>query len=414
MHRGLRGPARGSDRMESIVVLTKDELIAALQKEVRILLHLVDKIDRAQLDYRPTSKQRSTLELLRYLSVMGPGLIQASLTGFNPEVWGKAMAEANARDFDQTRAALAAHAGEYDRLVGGMSDADFRGTTMDFGQILNNTLSQILSPTTFGFALAAIGLSIHFGFAGLLNMGVAGFMAVGAYGFAISILTFGLPWWLAALVGFVIAAVFALGGQDDLGDLLARQADAFKRLRKGRPWDTMKADRGFKGLIRSLEVTHGANGWHPHTHELWFLKGSSEGLQSLLAGLWVKACAKAGLIAVNDEKLVEAFMEHGVDVKVDVDCGDYLAKQDDSRRWGFAEELSKATSKAGRAKGVHPHHFLVRKAPGDRERYIEYVQAMKGRRQLFWSNGLKSQVGIDEVSDEVLADEIRHDCIRSC
>ena len=190
-----------------------------------------------------------------------------------------------------------------------------------------------------------------------------------------------------------------------LGDLLARQADAFKRLRKGRPWDTMKADRGFKGLIRSLEVTHGANGWHPHTHELWFLKGSSEGLQSLLAGLWVKACAKAGLIAVNDEKLVEAFMEHGVDVKVDVDCGDYLAKQDDSRRWGFAEELSKATSKAGRAKGVHPHHFLVRKAPGDRERYIEYVQAMKGRRQLFWSNGLKSQVGIDEVSDEVLADE---------
>ena len=41
-------------------------------------------------------------------------------------------------------------------------------------------------------------------------------------------------------------------------------------------------------------------------------------------------------------------MQHGVDVKEDVDCGDYLAKQDDSRRWGFAEELSKATSKAGR------------------------------------------------------------------
>ena len=49
-----------------------------------------------------------------------------------------------------------------------------------------------------------------------------------------------------------------------LGDLLARQADAFKRLRKGRPWDTMKGRQGFKGLIRSLEVTHGANGWHPH------------------------------------------------------------------------------------------------------------------------------------------------------
>ena len=44
---------------------------------------------------------------------------------------------------------------------------------------------------------------------------------------------------------------------------------------------------------------------------------------------------------MNDEKLVDAFMQHGVDVKEDVDCGDYLAKQDDSRRWGFAEELSK-------------------------------------------------------------------------
>ena len=190
-----------------------------------------------------------------------------------------------------------------------------------------------------------------------------------------------------------------------LEELLTRQADAFKRLRKGRPWDTMKADRGFKGLIRSLEVTHGANGWHPHTHELWFLKGSAEGLQSLLAGLWVKACVKAGLVAVNDEKLTEAFMAHGVDVKADVDCGDYLAKQDDSRRWGFAEELSKATSKAGRAKGVHPHHFLVRKASGDRAHFVEYVQAMKGRRQLFWSHGLKALVGVDEVSDEVLADE---------
>ena len=92
-------------------------------------------------------------------------------------------------------------------------------------------------------------------------------------------------------------------------------------------------------------------------------------------------------------------------MKEDVDCGDYLAKQDDSRRWGFAEEISKATSKAGRAKGVHPHHFLVRKASGDRAHFVEYVQAMKGRRQLFWSHGLKALVGVDEVSDEVLADE---------
>ena len=192
-----------------------------------------------------------------------------------------------------------------------------------------------------------------------------------------------------------------------LDELLARQADAFKRLRSGKRWQNLKGALGFKGLIRSLEVTHGQNGWHPHTHELWFIKGSPDGLQELLAGLWLSACSKAGLVDTNDSKLVEAFMAHGVDVKDDVTCGDYLAKQDDSRRWGFAEEISKATSKAGRAKGVHPHHFLVRRAEGDRDRYVEYVQAMKGRRQLFWSHGLKALVGVTDISDEELADESR-------
>lgn len=81
---------------------------------------------------------------------------------------------------------------------------------MNFLQILSNTLGQMLAPATIGYALAAIGLSVHFGFAGLLNMGVAGFMAIGAYGFAISILTFNLSWWLAALIGLLAAVAFAL------------------------------------------------------------------------------------------------------------------------------------------------------------------------------------------------------------
>lgn len=108
------------------MVLSKDELLATLQKEVRILLHLASKIDRAQLDYRPTPKQRSTLELLRYLAVMGPGLIDAANNGFDRAKWAAATEIANARDFDQTVAALADHATQYDRLIGAMSDADFR------------------------------------------------------------------------------------------------------------------------------------------------------------------------------------------------------------------------------------------------------------------------------------------------
>jgi neutral amino acid transport system permease protein len=81
---------------------------------------------------------------------------------------------------------------------------------MDWISILNNTASSIISPATLAYALAALGLAVHFGYAGLLNMGIAGFMALGAYGYAISILTFGLPWWAGALIGMAAAAVFAL------------------------------------------------------------------------------------------------------------------------------------------------------------------------------------------------------------
>ncbi len=81
---------------------------------------------------------------------------------------------------------------------------------MDILQILDLSLSYLFHPTTFAYALAAVGLAVHFGYAGLLNFGVAGFMAIGAYGYAISILTFGLPWWMGIIVGMIGAIVFAL------------------------------------------------------------------------------------------------------------------------------------------------------------------------------------------------------------
>jgi hypothetical protein len=116
------------------MVLTTPELIASLQNEARILLHLASKIDRATLDYRPTPKQRSTIELLKYLSIMGPGLVQAAKAGaFDRAAWTVAEQAAAARDFDQTVAAITAHADQYATLLSGMSDADFRSEIDMFG-----------------------------------------------------------------------------------------------------------------------------------------------------------------------------------------------------------------------------------------------------------------------------------------
>ena len=108
------------------MVMTKPELLASLQNEVRILLHLASKIDRSRLDYRPTPKQRSTIELLKYLSVMGPGLVQAAKTGFDSEMFTAASKAAEARDFDQTLAVIAGHADAYAALLADVSDDDLR------------------------------------------------------------------------------------------------------------------------------------------------------------------------------------------------------------------------------------------------------------------------------------------------
>jgi hypothetical protein len=116
------------------MVLTKSELIDSLKHEVRILIHLSSKIDSSMLDYRPTPRQRSTIELLRYLSIMGPMLVRFAETGtFDPAAWTVEEKAAAARDFDQTVAAIAAHGDLYASLLGEMSDADFRAEIEMFG-----------------------------------------------------------------------------------------------------------------------------------------------------------------------------------------------------------------------------------------------------------------------------------------
>ena len=115
------------------MVMSKSELIASLQNEVRILLHLAGKIDRTKLDYRPTPKQRSTIELLKYLSMMGPTLIQYALADTqDPELWTTAAEAAEARDFDQTLAAIADHTDAYATLLADVSDADLRAEVTGF------------------------------------------------------------------------------------------------------------------------------------------------------------------------------------------------------------------------------------------------------------------------------------------
>ena len=121
------------------MVLTKDELIASLKNEIRLILHLAGKIDQSKSDYRPTPKQRTTLELLQYIAIMAPTQIVSIKSGdFSREAmmatWGAAEAASKAMNLEQAVAAIEKQSANFDKLFSDWSDADFRGEVELFGQ----------------------------------------------------------------------------------------------------------------------------------------------------------------------------------------------------------------------------------------------------------------------------------------
>ncbi|WP_040163095.1 branched-chain amino acid ABC transporter permease [Microbacterium gorillae] len=158
---------------------------------------------------------------------------------------------------------------------------------MDFGSILSNTASYLLSPVTIAYALAATGLAVHFGYAGLLNFGMAAFMALGGYGYAIGVLTLGLPWYLAMLLGIIAAAVFALIlgiptlrlRADYLAIATIAAAEIVRLLFTTQAFDdvTNSADglagyhAGFRAANPFPEGTYGFGPWKYTANDLWVI-----------------------------------------------------------------------------------------------------------------------------------------------
>jgi neutral amino acid transport system permease protein len=81
---------------------------------------------------------------------------------------------------------------------------------MDFEVIFSDALRAGIGPIAAIYALAAMGLNLHFGYTGLLNFGQVGFMLVGGYGLAITVATWGGPMWAGVLAGLASAVVLAL------------------------------------------------------------------------------------------------------------------------------------------------------------------------------------------------------------
>jgi branched-chain amino acid transport system permease protein len=81
---------------------------------------------------------------------------------------------------------------------------------VDWNRIITNALEASIGIQAVVFALAAIGLNVHFGYTGLLNFGQSGFLAVAAYGMAVTVQTFDLSLWLGIGIGLAAAVLLAL------------------------------------------------------------------------------------------------------------------------------------------------------------------------------------------------------------
>lgn len=173
-----------------------------------------------------------------------------------------------------------------------------------------------------------------------------------------------------------------------LKQFLPTFAKTLRRFKSGRPYAEWRTRWGFKGEVRALEVTHGKNGWHPHTHAVTFTRFPVEGhditrMKRELFVLWRRACEREGLPLPT--------YKHGVDVRGAKYAAEYVAK------WGFAAELTQTHMKKGWGAGRNPWQLLADSASDKKSAWLfrEFALTFKGRRQLLWSRGLQRYLGVD-------------------
>lgn len=209
-------------------------------------------------------------------------------------------------------------------------------------------------------------------------------------------LTQGVEFWKSQ-GGFVYLLTLTVPhyAKNSLTSVLDGLSDAFRRMMNRKPWGRFSSAVDMAGRVRTLEVTHGLNGWHPHFHVLLFTRQPvliPEHEGALLVH-WQSACVAAGLPRPN---------RYGLALDDGSRAAQYVSK------WGLESEMTKGHLKEGKRDG-HVSPFGLLGLHLDEHEYAaslfrEYAKVFKGKRQLVWSDGLRDLLGLGkESTDEELA-----------
>jgi hypothetical protein len=192
-----------------------------------------------------------------------------------------------------------------------------------------------------------------------------------------------------------------------LSDGRDRALKGWQRLSNRKDWRDLREKYGLH-YIRSVETTHGGNGWNVHLQPV-ILTRSGDSAQVLadlyltLRNLWPDVMGKLGFEA---DPAVSVHIQQ-VDAGKALGAGAYLAKSD---AWGIGDEIARSDLKLGKTHGRSYEQIVgdydVNLHDHDLALIREYHQAMHGRRLFSWSEGFRELLGMaPEVSDEDLAAE---------
>ena len=211
------------------------------------------------------------------------------------------------------------------------------------------------------------------------------------------------------------AAYFATATlSHDQGDALQVSLDvlgkSWRSLLSGKSYQEEKQRYGLVGNIKTVEITYGRNGWHPHIHAIlladeWIDLASGE-MAAWFARLdarWARALVRHGW---TPGKYTVRFTLYPVTVSPGALAG-YVTKVQDG---GLGHEMT-SDLKHGRLSSRTPMQILADFATdglvADLDLWHEYEIATEGRSAIRWSKGLRDVLlpDVEEQTDEEIAAE---------
>ncbi len=204
-----------------------------------------------------------------------------------------------------------------------------------------------------------------------------------------------------------------------LVNLVKSQEAAWRRFMQSKPYRRIVRDHQL-GFIQQREITYGdKNGWHPHRHLALVLKrpldpDEIEAVRAALWPAWLSALKAEGLSAEETWISPAGEVKHpGLDLRAGDPDGlaDYMLKVA-GEEGDLAMEMMRGDLKSGRLGRRTPEQILADFLDGgevaDRQLWLEYEAATKGRKMTTWSHGLRERAKVEEemTDEEVVALEV--------